>query len=483
MRSNFFLFLIFSFLTTIELNSFGQSQKSKPNVLWILIENIGPEFSCYNYSNIKTPNIDRLAAEGALFENAFTNAPVCSPSRSAMITGMYQNAFGAHHHRSHTTLSNSVKTLPELFREAGYFTALGNGYQGKTDYNFSIEERILWEGDDWSQREEGQPFFAQLTLNHTHRGMHWHNPKDPRSWMHEKYRDSLIPVDPEKIKLPSIIPDNFYIRADWASYLNQIQVADFHVGDIISRLKKEEEYENTLIILMGDNGRDFIRNEYWLYDGGLHVPLIVFHKGVIAPHTVNSKLVSGVDISASLLNACGITIPDYMHGIPFLEENAREREYVFAARDRIDDAYDMIRSIRTKKFRYIRNFMPKRPYTQHRGWLMHFDPAFPLIKYMSDHAAHELNQVQIQYTASQKPIEELYDIINDPEQQNNLANHPKYKQEITNFRKRLKEWMLDIDDKARIHEKPSDVRQVIFRDYIVFPSLEEQYNHSKIEEF
>lgn len=478
-RTFIYTSLIFSGLTEVS----AQQSTTHPNVVWILIENIGPEFSCYGYPQVKTPNIDRLATEGVLFKNAFTNAPVCSPSRSSLITGMYQNAFGAHHHRSHNTLPDSVKTIPELFRGVGYFTALGNGYQGKTDYNFCTKDRVLWDGSDWSQRKEGQPFFAQLTINNSHRGMHWHNPIDPNSWMHDKYRDLLKPVDPQKIELPAIIPDNFYIRADWASYLNQIQVVDYLVGDIISRLKKEGVYENTLIILMGDNGRDFIRNEYWLYDGGLHVPLIIVQKGAIEPNTIREDLVSGVDISVSLLNVCGIAIPDYMHGIPFMGENSRQRKHIFAARDRINDAYDMIRSIRTEKFRYIYNFMAERPYTQHRGWLMHFDPAFPLIKYMVNHAPHELNLIQKQYTASEKPVEELYDITNDPEQLNNLAKNPEYKTEIINFRKRLKEWMLAIDDKARISEKPEDVREVSFKEHIIFPSSDEQYNHSMLKEF
>ncbi len=460
----------------------AQKEEKRPNVVWILIENIGPEFSCYGYPQVKTPHTDALAAEGALFENAFTNGPVCSPSRTSLITGMYQNALGGHHHRSQTTLPENVKTIPELFKEAGYFTSLGNGYRGKTDYNFSTKGRNLWDGRDWSEREAGQPFFAQLTINHSHRGMHWHNPEDPKSWLHENYRDLLSPVDPRKIELPAILPDNFYIRADWASYLNQIQVVDHQVGKIVGRLKEEGVYKNTLIVLMGDNGRDFLRNEYWLYDGGLHVPLIVTWHGAIAPNSVRSDLVSGVDISVSLLHACGISIPGYMHGVPFLGDDARQRESVYAARDRIDDAYDMIRSIRTKKFRYIRNFMPKRPYTQHRGWLMHFDPAFPLISYMAEHAPHELNEVQKQYTAPQKPVEELYDVVNDPEQINNLASDPAYRGELQKFRELLKTWMLAIDDKARIPEKPSDVREKRFKDHIVFPSPEEQYDHSKLEE-
>ena len=471
------------FLVGIRMNAFAQDQKTKPNVLWILIENIGPEFSCYDYPHVHTPNMDKLASEGAIYQNAFTNAPVCSPSRSSLITGMYPNAIGLHHHRSSIELPDSIKTIPELFREAGYYTSLGNGYRGKKDYNFPTKDRTLWDGNDWKNREEGQPFFAQLTINHSHRGDHWHNPYHPKSWMHKKYKDKIKPADPGKVELPEVIPDNIYTRDDWAKYLNQIQVVDVVVGNIIDRLKDEGLYDNTLIVLMGDNGRDHLMDEYWLYDGGIHVPLIIRWKGEIAPHTVNNDLVSGVDISVSLLNACEISIPDYMHGKPFLGENAKERKYIYASRDRIDDAYDMVRCVRGKKFKYIRNFMPERSYAQHRSWLMTVNPGYPMIKYMAEHEPEQLNPAQKKYTADKKPVEELYDITKDPGELNNLADDPAYRNELEKFRRLLKDWMLTIDDKARIREKPENVRQDSFLDQIEFPDRKEMYDSSELENF
>lgn len=468
-------------INNTEIGANIHQKDKRPNVLWILIENIGPEFSSYNYPHIKTPNIDQLATEGALYKKAFTNAPVCSPSRTSLITGMYPNAIGGHHHRSQADLTDSLKTIPELFKEAGYHTSLGNGYIGKTDYNFSAKERNLWDSKDWANRQEGQPFFAQLTINHSHRGMHWHDATNPKSWMHEKYQN-LEPISPKEIDLPEVIPDNIYTRDDWAKYLNQIQVVDVLVGQIVDRLKKENLYDNTLIVLMGDNGRDHIRDEYWLYDGGLHVPLIVHWPGKVKAGAIIDDLIGGVDVSASLLNACEIPLPEYLHGIPFLGKNSAKRDYVYGSRDRIDDAYDMVRMVRGQKFKYIRNFMPKRSYSQHRGWLTHVNPAFPLLNYLAVKAPHELNEVQKQYTAKTKPVEELYDVINDPQELNNLAENPSHTKELKKFRGLLKKWMLSIDDKARIPEDPDNVREVSFKKFIEFPSKSEQYNHTKLDE-
>lgn len=464
------------------LNTFGQEQDPKPNVLWILIENIGPEFSSYGYPHVNTPNIDKLASGGAIYQNAFTNSPVCSPSRSSLITGMYPNAIGVHHHRSMRQLPDSIKTLPELFDEAGYFTALGNGYTPKKDYNFPIDKK-LWNGNDWQQRREGQPFFAQLTLMHSHRGDHWHNPADPKSWLHPKYK-ALEPVNPDSITLPAVIPNTIYTRDDWAKYLNQIQVVDFHVGKIIERLKQEGLYDNTIIFLMGDNGRDHLMDEYWLYDGGIQVPLIVRWPGVISSSTVNHDLVSGVDISATILNICGIPVPDYFQGILFLGKNAQKRQYVYTARDRIDEAYDMVRSVRGKKFKYIRNFMPDRSYAQYRDFLRRVNPGYPLIKAMAETAPGQLHEVQKKYVADTKPVEELYDITKDPEELNNLADDPKYSEEIKKFRGLLKEWMLRIDDKARLKETPKDIRGYEkWKNNIVFPTEEERYDPAKLDSF
>lgn len=484
------------------------NQQSRPNIVWVLIENVGPELSVYGHPEVHTPHMDELASQGILYNQAYTNAPVCSPSRSSLITGMYPNAIGVHQHRSFTDLPDSILTLPELFRQAGYFTSLGNGFQGKTDYNFRTNDRTLWDGNDWSLREEDQPFFAQLTLNQSHRGMHWHNPYDQNSWMHDYYRERLRPVNPTRVVMPSILPDNLIIRSDWAKYLNQIQVVDYLVGTIVDRLKEEEIFEQTLIVVMGDNGRDALRNEYWLYDGGNHVPLIIrlpeqTLPALAEPGSVTDDLVSGVDISATLLHLAGIPLPSYLQGTPFLGPDAHRRDAIFSSRDRIDDAYDMIRSVRTDRFRYIRNFMPDRPYTQHRRWLVHWDPAFSMLTYLAEHNTDvvneeqaamvnidttsvfhfRLNEVQRAFTADRKPTEEFYDVLADPEQVHNLADDPAWAEELQRHRDLLKAWMLAIDDKARIQETPDDVRERTFIPYIVFPRAHERYDPSMLDTF
>lgn len=316
--------------------SANQTARNRPNILWILSEDISPELSCYGAELVQTPNLDKLAGEGIRFTNAFTTGPVCSASRSAMITGMYQTSVGAHNHRSHRgdgyTLPAPVRLITELFREAGYFTANvktaapGVRGSGKTDFNFQFKN--AFDGSDWSQREAGQPFFAQLSISMTHRGGHWKN-------LQEQLDN---PVDPAKVKLPPYYPDHPIARDDWATYLNSIQVMDGYVGKILERLDEEGLADNTAVIFIGDHGRCHVRGKQWLYDGGVHIPLIVRWPGKLKAAKVCEDLVSAIDISATVLKIAGVEPPEYMEGKVFLESDkkslwkpAKKREYIIAA--------------------------------------------------------------------------------------------------------------------------------------------------------
>ena len=257
----------------------------RPNIMWILSEDISPDLSCYGTPAVQTPNLDKLAREGIRFTNAYTTSPVCSPSRSAMITGMYQTSIGAHHHRSHRsdgyTLPEPVQPITEYFRRAGYFTANvttaapGVRGSGKTDFNFKTTNKPF-DGSDWNQRKDGQPFFAQLSISMTHRGGHWKN-------LRQKLDN---PVDPAEVKLPPYYPDHPIARDDWATYLNSIQVMDGYVGKILKRLDDEGLANNTVVIFIGDHGRCHVRGKQWLYDGGIHIPLIVRWPAKLKPGQV-----------------------------------------------------------------------------------------------------------------------------------------------------------------------------------------------------
>jgi len=437
-----------------------QKADSRPNILWILSEDISHELSCYGTPLVQTPNLDKLAGRGIRFTNAFTTGPVCSASRSAMITGMFQTSIGAHNHRSHRddgyTLPEPVRLITEYFRDAGYFTANvktaapGVSGSGKTDFNFEFKN--AFDGDDWNQRKSGQPFFAQLSISVTHRGAHWKNlPHQLKN-----------PVDPAKVKLPPYYPDHPVAREDWATYLDSIQVMDGYVGRILKRLDDENLADNTVVIFIGDHGRCHVRGKQWLYDGGIHIPLIVRWPGRLAAGQVCDDLVSAIDISATILKIAGVDPPKYMEGKVFLEPEANgnwktvnQHEYVIAARDRCDETVDRIRCVRDKQYKYIRNFMPERPYTQGNEYK---EQSYPMLNLMKElHTQGKLTPVQALFMAPRKPDEELYDIRNDPYEINNLAASPEHRQSLEKMRAILERWIEETGDMGRFPEKPGSI--------------------------
>ena len=437
-----------------------QKADSRPNILWILSEDISPDLSCYGTPAVQTPNLDKLAGQGIRFTNAFTTAPVCSASRSAMITGMFQTSIGVHHHRSHRddgyTLPQPVRLITEYFREAGYFTANvktaapGVKGSGKTDFNFKFKN--AFDGSDWNQRKAGQPFFAQLSISMTHRGGHW---KNLRSQLKN-------PVDPAKIKLPPYYPDHPVAREDWATYLDSIQVMDGYIGKILKRLDDENIADNTIVIFIGDHGRCHVRGKQWLYDGGIHIPMIVRWPGKLEAGQVCDDLVSSIDISATALKIAGVDPPRHIEGKVFLEsgtngnwKTVNQHEYIIAARDRCDETIDRIRCVRNKQYKYIRNFMPERPYIQTNAYK---ERSYPMLNLMKElHAQGKLTPAQAMFMAPRKPDEELYDIKNDPYETNNLASSPEHQQTLKKMRAILDKWIKETSDMGRFPEKPSSI--------------------------
>ncbi len=437
-------------------------RKDRPNILWILSEDISPDLSCYGTEAVQTSNLDRLARQGIRYTNAFTTSPVCSASRSAMITGMYQTSIGVHHHRSHRddgyTLPEPVRLITEYFREAGYFTANvktaapGVKGSGKTDFNFQFKN--AFDGSDWNQRKPGQPFFAQLSINVTHRGRHWKN-------LREKLKN---PVDPARVNLPPYYPDHPIARKDWATYLDSIQMMDQYVGKILKRLDDEGLADNTVVIFIGDHGRCHVRGKQWLYDGGIHIPLIIRWPrpsegrgwpGKLKAGQVCDDLVSAIDISATVLKIAGIEPPKYIEGRVFLGPGAKKREYIIAARDRCDETVDRIRCVRTKRYKYIRNFMPERPYTQKNRYK---ERSYPMLNLMKElHAGGKLTPVQALFMAARKPDEELYDIRKDPYEIRNLAVSPKHQRPLKKMRVILDKWVRKTGDKGQFPEKESAI--------------------------
>ncbi|MEM1061991.1 MAG: sulfatase [Planctomycetota bacterium] len=409
------------------------SAEDRPNVLWIMLEDWGPEMSCYGTPGIETPVCDALAAEGVRYMRAFTTSPVCSTSRSAMMTGFHQNTIGAQQHRTAAAdkqpLPDGIKSMPELLAEAGYFCCLMN-YK-KTDCNFVFDAKTHLPFADWSERAEGQPFFAQVTFGGTHRKFK---------------RDPVDPIDTADVELPPYYTDTEFNRRDWANGLEQMQLCDREIGDLLKRLADEGLAENTLVFVIGDHGRCHIRGKQFLYEAGLHIPLLVRWPGRIEPGRVNDDLVSAIDITATILDVAGATPEVPPHGRTLFGDDYEPREYVFAARGRMGDTYDAMRSVRGDRFKLIHNLMPERPWLQRSDYKLN---AYPMLAEMSVlHARGELNADQSRFFAATKPEFELFDLGDDPYELNNLADDPAYEEVFSRLAGVLADWRERIGDKG-----------------------------------
>jgi len=410
----------------------NRAQDAKPNVILIILEDWGPYLSCYGETLMHTPNLDRLATEGRRYNRAFTSAPVCSPGRSSLMTGMSQYSVHSEQHRTpepKPKLPPGVKSLPELFRDSGYFTALGCGYSAKIDLNFEFPEKEIYLGDDWSKRKPGQPFFAHLTLNGTH-----------RTWKGDPSR----PIDPARVTLPPWYPDSPLTRRDWAMGLESAQVSDRLFGEIVARLKREGIYDNTVIVVTADHGIALPRGKQFLYDEGLRIPLIIHWPARAKPGTASDELVSNVDIVPTILSIAGLPAPQYLQGRDLLDPSSPQRRFVFAARDKMDATHDAMRAVRSKDFKYTLNLMPERPYCQFNAYKERSYPGLALMNVL--HLQGKLPPEQDAFMQPVKPPEELYDLRKDPREIHNVAQDPAYAAVIKEMRAELAKWRKSVGD-------------------------------------
>ncbi len=464
--------LLVGMTAAILLTNATVSATERPNILWIIAEDMGPELGCYGHPEVHSPVIDRLAAEGVRYTRAFTVTPVCSTSRSSFMTGMYAHSIGAHNHRSHRKdgfkLKDGVRVITDWFRPAGYQTAnirtfpsdnpdpkFFNG-TGKTDWNFTYlsphGNKSPFDTANWDQLKSKQPFFAQINFPETHRGGAWNNA--------HKYIDR--PANPEKVKAPPYYPEHPLTRADWAQYLNTVMALDKKVGFVLDKLERDGLADNTVVFFVGDHGRAMVRGKQWPYDSGLNVPMIIrWPKNIPAPKgfeagTVDERIIASIDWSATALDIAGIAKPAKMQGRIFLGDNDEgERDYAFAGRDRGDETVDFIRTVRTKQFRYIRNFYPERPFTQLNRYKEH---SYPVLRLM--HRLHNegtLTGPPAALMTSTRPKEELYDISSDPYEIHNLAHSAPHQATLKTLRGALENWMDKIDDKGRIPESAATI--------------------------
>jgi N-sulfoglucosamine sulfohydrolase len=428
------------------------AEAKRPNILWLIAEDFGVELGCYGCKQVWTPNLDKLAADGVRYTRAFTTAPVCSPSRSAFCTGMYQTTIGAHHHRSHRNdgyrLPEGVRPVTYWMRDAGYFTAnvvempkaFGFRGTGKTDWNFTYPQQPF-DSSRWDDLKTHQPFYAQINFHETHRPY-----RAPRR------------ADPAKVELPPYYPDHPVTREDWAKYLDSATELDRKIGLILDQLAKDGLADNTVILFFGDHGQSHVRGKQWCYDSGLHIPLLIRWPKIFPPPkhfqpgTVDGRLIAAIDFLPTMLALIGAAKPKQMEGEIFLGDKADPpRQYVFAARDRCDETVFRIRTVRDARYRYIHNFTPEKPFLSPNAYKERSYPVWNLLKQL--HAEGKLTPVQEVLCAPHMPAEELYDIDNDPYEIKNLIESPGHQEVLTRLRKALQRWIEESNDQGRYPEK------------------------------
>jgi arylsulfatase A-like enzyme len=435
----------------------------RPNIVWVIVDDMSAQFSCYGEKLITTPHVNRLAREGTRFSRAFVTAPVCSPCRSAMITGMYQTTIGAHHHRSgrgelKIRLPDGVEPVPVLFRRAGYYTCIGGplvagkkNALGKTDYNFEWD-RAMYDGNDWAGRKPGQPFFMQVQL---HGGKY----REGGRWAEVSKRELGTLTKPEDVTLPPYYPRDPVLLADWAAYLDAVRYTDRQTGDVLKRLEGEGILENTIVFFMTDHGISHARGKQFLYDEGTHVPFIVRGSGV-EKGKVRDDLIEHIDLAATSLALAGVPIPKAMQGRDVLAKEYRPRDAVFAARDRCDETVERIRSVRTTQFKYVRNFYPDRPHLQPNR----YKDNKPIVKRLRElHAAGKLDALQEKLLFSPtRAAEDLYDLAADPFETKNLAADPAHRATLEQLRGRLDKWMAETGDRGKESDAMYDSDMAVY---------------------
>lgn len=436
---------IWSAIGALILASAAAKADERPNILWITIEDWSADLSCYGTKGLHTPHVDQLAAEGIRYQWAFTTSPVCSTSRSAMMTGFHQNYIRAHQHREHNKapLPHGIRPIPHLMADAGYYTAI---MSWKTDCNFTPNKRDeLFMGEDWNERKPGQPFFARITFGGTH-----------RLWK----RDPERPIDAADVEIPPYYPDNEFVRRDWANGLEQMQLVDREVGALLKRLDDEGLADNTIVFFIGDHGRCQIRGKQFLYDGGIRIPMIMRWPGKVEAGQVSEDLVMSLDICATILAAAGVEAPVPLHGADLLGDEIAKRKYVFSAREKMDETHDAMRAIRSKDHKLILNLMPERPYCQYNRYK---EGAYPVLAEMNAmNLRGELTPEQAAFLAPTKPVIELFDLGKDPHEVKNLANDPAYAEVKAELLAELQSWREEVIDDEGVSDD--------FRAADVFPA-------------
>lgn len=419
------------------------------NILWITCEDMSPFLGCFGDEQARTPNLDRLATEGVCFDRAFSVSGVCAPSRSCLITGMYPTSLGTMHMRCRNQPPESVHCFPAYLRNNGYYCTNNQ----KEDYNF-VAPAGSWDESSnkahfRNRTSPEQPFFAVFNFTITHESKIGTLPKDlgPKE---RELVDGVEPHDPAGLTLPPYYPDTPLIREHWAHTYNLISAMDKQAGEILAQLEADGLADSTIVFFFSDHGIGAPRGKRWMYDTGLHVPLIVRWPGSLEAGTRSGRLVSFVDFAPTVLSLANIAAPSHMQGRPFLGSfEETPRKYISAARDRMDERYELIRAVRDDRYKYIRNYEPHVPYDDRLTYPESWPIMQELRRVKAEGGLPPAGELMFRQV---KPLEELYDTESDPFELNNLAEDPAHAETLARLRKPLENWLMHAKDLGFVPE-------------------------------
>lgn len=424
------------FLLCLVLGAVAQAA-DRPNILWLTSEDHGPHLGCYGDRYATTPHIDRLAARGMIYTRAWSCAPVCAPARTTLISGLYPPSTGAEHMRSSVPMPAGKKMYPEYLREAGYYCTNNS----KTDYNLR-EPGKVWDESSakahWRHRQAGQPFFAVFNSTKSHESQ---IRRRPHKAVH----------DPATVRVPAYHPDTPEVREDWAQYYDQLTAVDADAGKLIKELEASGLTEDTIVFYYADHGPGMPRSKRWPYNSGLRVPLVVYipekFKHLRPPDYraggASDRLASFVDFAPTVLSLAGVKPPDWMQGHAFLGEYQEgPQPFLYGFRGRMDERYDLVRTVTDGRHVYLRQYMPHEIYGQHVGYMFE-TPTTQVWKRLHDEG--RLTPAQDVFWQT-KPPEELYDLESDPDEVRNVVDVARYQDVLAKLRQAHRDWELRIRD-------------------------------------